>query len=46
MEKVLAAPAEQLLALPGFDQDTVDAVIAAAKTVQAGAEPAPAEETQ
>src|SRR6187549_1795410 len=44
--KVLAAPAEQLLALPGFDQDTVDAVVAAAKTVQGGAEPAPAEETQ
>jgi N utilization substance protein A len=46
VEKVLAAPAEQLLALPGFDQDTVDAVVAAAKTVQGGAEPAPAEETQ
>jgi N utilization substance protein A len=33
VEKVLAAEPAQLLALPGFDQDTVDAVQAAARSV-------------
>jgi N utilization substance protein A len=37
VEKVLNASPESLLALPGFDQDTVDAVVAAAKSVQAPA---------
>jgi hypothetical protein len=32
---VLAASAESLLALPGFDQDTVDAVVSAARVEQA-----------
>jgi N utilization substance protein A len=32
VEKVLEATPEQLLALPGFDQDTIDAVVAAART--------------
>ena len=49
MEKVLEADPAALLALPGFDQDTVDAVMAAAQTEQAAraqaapAEPEPAE---
>jgi transcription termination/antitermination protein NusA len=34
-EKVIEASPESLLALPGFDQDTVDAVVAAAKAEQA-----------
>jgi N utilization substance protein A len=37
VEKVLEATPEQLLALPGFDQDTIDAVVAAARTEQARA---------
>jgi len=42
VEKVIEASPESLLALPGFDQDTVDAVVAAAKALQAAhpAEPA------
>ena len=32
VEKVLEAPPEQLLALPGFDGETVDAVFAAARS--------------
>src|SRR6187455_936861 len=50
VEKVIEANPESLLALPGFDQDTLDAVVAAAKAQQAAdaaevpAEPA-AEET-
>jgi len=50
-DSILGASADQLLALPGFDQDTVDAVVAAARTVQAAppasepaAEPAEAAE--
>jgi N utilization substance protein A len=35
VEKVLQAPADDLLALPGFDQETVDAVMAAAQHEQA-----------
>jgi N utilization substance protein A len=31
VEKVLEAPEDQLLALPGFDQETVEAVLAAAR---------------
>jgi N utilization substance protein A len=34
VEKVLEAPADQLLALPGFDAETVDAVMAAARQEQ------------
>jgi len=34
VEKVLAATADELLALPGFDQETVDAVVAAAQAEQ------------
>jgi N utilization substance protein A len=37
--KVLAAPAEDLLALPGFDQETVDAVVAAARAEEAATPP-------
>ena len=37
VEKVLAADPEQLVGLPGFDQETVYAVMAAAK-VQAASE--------
>jgi N utilization substance protein A len=44
VEKVLDAGTEQLLALPGFDQDTVDAVVEAARIQQAAiAEAAAAE---
>jgi N utilization substance protein A len=44
VEKILAAESEQLLALPGFDQDTLDAVLAAARAEQAAHPPAePAE---
>jgi hypothetical protein len=39
VDKVLEATPEQLLALPGFDQDTIDAVVAAARTEQAHTEP-------
>ncbi len=35
VDKVLAADHAALLALPGFDQDTIDAVMAAARSVQA-----------
>src|SRR6187399_2706060 len=35
VEKVIEASPESLLALPGFDQDTLDAVVAAAKAEQA-----------
>jgi N utilization substance protein A len=35
VDKILAAVPEQLLALPGFDQDTLDAVLAAARAEQA-----------
>jgi hypothetical protein len=35
VEKVLEADPAALLALPGFDQDTIDAVVAAARTEQA-----------
>ena len=35
VDKVLAAEIDQLLALPGFDQETVDAVIEAARIQQA-----------
>jgi transcription termination/antitermination protein NusA len=35
VEKVLAANTDELLALPGFDQETVDAVVAAARAEQA-----------
>jgi len=39
--KVLAATTDELLALPGFDQDTIDAVLAAARSVESTAsEPA------
>jgi N utilization substance protein A len=34
VEKILAAEAEHLLALPGFDQDTLDAVLTAARAEQ------------
>ncbi len=34
VEKVIDAPAEQLLALPGFDDETVEAVVAAARVEQ------------
>ena len=50
VEKVIEASPESLLALPGFDQDTLDAVVAAAKAelaarpVEAASEPA-SEET-
>ena len=47
VDKVLEARAEDLLALPGFDQETVDAVVAAAgleKAAQPVAEPADAAE--
>jgi N utilization substance protein A len=40
VDKVLAATGEELLALPGFDQDTVDAVVAAAKTEKGGTDAA------
>jgi N utilization substance protein A len=40
VEKILAATSEDLLALPGFDQDTLDAVLAAARAEQAAAAPA------
>ena len=42
VDKVLAATTEELLALPGFDQDTIDAVVAAARSVETVA-PEPAE---
>ena len=46
VEKVLNAPADDLLALPGFDQETVDAVMAAAQNEQAAqAHRAESEET-
>jgi N utilization substance protein A len=51
VEKVLEASTESLLALPGFDQDTVDAVVAAARVeqaaqqAQASAEPVSEEKT-
>ncbi len=35
VEKVLAADPDELAALPGFDADTVDAVVAAATSQQA-----------
>jgi N utilization substance protein A len=39
--KVLAASTDELLALPGFDQDTIDAVVSAARSVTSTvAEPA------
>jgi transcription termination/antitermination protein NusA len=41
VDKVLAASAEELLALPGFDQETVDAVKAAAESEHAAATSAP-----
>jgi len=37
IEKVLAATTEDLLALPGFDQETVDAVLAAARAESSAA---------
>ena len=37
VEKILAADSERLLALPGFDQDTLDAVLVAARAEQAAA---------
>ena len=42
VDKVLAASAEELLALPGFDQETVDAVKAAAEAERAAEAAAPA----
>jgi N utilization substance protein A len=39
VEKILAADTAALLALPGFDQDTIDAVVAAAKVEQAAQPP-------
>jgi N utilization substance protein A len=42
VEKILAATSEQLLALPGFDQDTLDAVLAAARAEQSATAPATA----
>src|SRR5688572_6014632 len=43
-EKLLEANPVDLLALPGFDQETVEAVLAAARSQQASAESAPADE--
>src|SRR5687767_9326132 len=40
VDKVIAADPDALLALPGFDQETVDAVIAAAHAEQAARPPA------
>jgi len=42
-EKVIAADPDQLAALPGFDRDTVDAVVAAAKSQQASEQRAASE---
>jgi N utilization substance protein A len=44
VDKILAADPAQLLALPGFDQDTLDAVLGAARAEQAAIEQANAEQ--
>jgi N utilization substance protein A len=46
VEKVLAANPDDLLALPGFDQETVDAILLAAQAEQAQAERERAEAEQ
>ena len=43
VEKILATDSEQLLALPGFDQDTLDAVLVAARAEQAATAAQPVE---